>query len=232
MHRIDLPDWAVERGRRMNRFDRIDPARTALLAIDLQKAFTLPDEVFGNQHACDILPQVNRLVRALRAAGGHVIWTRQTVTDIKPYAHPEWHYDAADPFVRRAMDSLTDGDPRHGLHDALEVQPGDIVMNKYRYSAFIRDSSDIEARLAALGVDTLIVTGTVTNVCCESTARDAYMLGYRVLFASDATAAQTDAEHNAALLNLRLNFADIKSTDELVALIEASARRQNFRASA
>jgi nicotinamidase-related amidase len=220
MHRIDLPDWAVERGRRMNRFDRIDPARTALLAIDLQKAFTLPGEVFGNAHACDILPNVNRLAHALRAAGGHVIWTRQTVTDIPPYAHPEWHYDATDPFVRRAMDSLTDGDPRHGLHDALEVEPGDIVMNKYRYSAFIRDSSDIEARLTALGADTLIVTGTVTNVCCESTARDAYMLGYRVLFASDATAAVTDAEHNAALLNLRLNFADIISTDELVALIE------------
>jgi ureidoacrylate peracid hydrolase len=99
-------------------------------------------------------------------------------------------------------------------------------MNKYRYSAFIRDSSDIETRLAALGVDTLIVTGTVTNVCCESTARDAYMLGYRVLFASDATAAKTDAEHNAALLNLRLNFADVKSTDALIALVEESAHER------
>jgi len=53
----------------------------------------------------------------------------------------------------------------------------------------------------------LIITGTLTNVCCESSARDAYMLGYKVLFASDATAAVSDAEHNAALTNLRLNFA-------------------------
>jgi nicotinamidase-related amidase len=226
MHRIDLPDWAVERGRHMNSFNRIDAARTALLVIDLQKAFTLPEEVFGNEHACDILPNVNRLARAMRAAGAPVIFTRQTVTRAPPYAYPEWHYDASDPFVRRALESLTDGDPRHGLHDALEVEPGDIVMNKYRYSAFIRDSSDIETRLAALGVDTLIVTGTVTNVCCESTARDAYMLGYRVLFASDATAAKTDAEHNAALLNLRLNFADVKSTDALIALVEESAHER------
>lgn len=232
MHQIDLPDWAVERGRHMNSFESIDPARTALIVIDLQNAFTLPGEVFGNAHACDILPNVNRLAGALREAGGHVIWTRQTVTDIKPYAHPEWHYDANDPFVRRAMESLTEGDPRHGLHDALEVEPGDIIMNKYRYSAFIRDSSDIETHLAALGVDMIIVTGTVTNVCCESSARDAYMLGYRVLFASDGTAAKTDAEHNAALLNLRLNFADVKSTDELIGLIQASAIRQPLRATA
>ena len=229
MHQIDLPDWAVERGRHMNSFSRIDPARTALLVIDMQKAFMLPGEVFGNEHACDILPNVNRLARAMRDAGGHVIWTRQTATRVPPYAYPEWHYDANDPYVRRALESLSDGDPRHGLHDAADVAPGDVVMNKYRYSAFIRDSSDIESRLAALGADMLIITGTLTNVCCESSARDAYMLGYRVLFASDANAARTDVEHNAALLNVRLNFADVKSTDELIAVIEASAQPAETR---
>jgi len=221
MNQIELPAWAIERGRRLNSFDRIDPARTALIAIDLQIAFTLAGEVFGNANARDIIPNVNRLANAMRAAGGHVLWTRQTVTRELPYAYPEWQYDATDPFVARAIADLTDGAASHQLHEALEVHPDDIVLNKYRYSAFIRDSSDIESRLAALNVDMLIITGTLTNVCCESSARDAYMLGYKVLFASDATAAVSDAEHNAALTNLRLNFADVKSTDALIALIEA-----------
>jgi nicotinamidase-related amidase len=223
MHQIDLPDWAVERGRRLNSFDRIKPARTALIAIDLQRAFTVAGEVFGNENACDILPNVNRLARALRKAGGHVVWTRQTVTRTGPQAHPDWHYDPGDPFVKRAMDALTEGAAGHQLHDAVELHPSDLVLNKYRYSAFIQGSSDIDPYLAARGIETLIIAGTLTNVCCESSTRDAYMLGYRVLFASDATAAVTDIEHNASLMNVRLNFADVKSTDALLSLIGAES---------
>jgi len=88
MNQIELPAWAIERGRRLNSFDRIDPARTALIAIDLQIAFTLAGEVFGNANARDIIPNVNRLANAMRAAGGHVLWTRQTVTRELPYAYP------------------------------------------------------------------------------------------------------------------------------------------------
>lgn len=211
----------------MNHFDRIDPARTALIAIDLQNAFTVEGEIFGNRHACDILPHVNRLAAALRAAGGHVIWTRQTVGLAAPQAVPSWQFDAADPFVRRAMDALTPGAAGHCLHSALDVREGDLILDKYRYSAFIQHSSEIDTRLRALGVDTLIVAGTLTNVCCESSARDAYMLGYRVLFAADGTAAVTDAEHNAALLNLCLNFADVRPIDALLALIDAGAASAN-----
>jgi nicotinamidase-related amidase len=222
MHRIELPGWAVERGRRMNRFERIDPARTALVAIDLQNAFTLPGQVFGNPHACDIIPVVNRLAAAQRAAGGLVVWTRQTISLTPPTAYPSWQYDATDPFVARAIAALTQGADGHALHPGLDLGPGDLVLDKYRYSAFIQHGSDLDQRLAAPGIDTLIIAGTLTNVCCESTARDAYMLGYRILFASDATAAVTDAEHNAALLNLCLNFADVRETAALLAMLEAA----------
>jgi len=68
-------------------------------------------------------------------------------------------------------------------------------------------------------VDTLVIAGTLTNCCCESSARDAFMLGYRVLFAADATAAVSDEEHNAALLNLAVMFADVRRTDDIVALL-------------
>ena len=206
----------------MNDFPRIQPCRTALLAIDMQNAFMLPGQVFGNPHACAIVSNVNRLASALRAAGGQVIWTRQTVSKIPPFALPAWQLDLENPTVQTAVAALSEGDPGHDLHQDLAIDAADAVLNKYRYSAFIQRSG-IEDLLQARGIDTLIVAGTLTNVCCESSARDAYMLGYRILFASDATAAVTDLEHNAALLNLALNFADVRTTKELAALIAVNS---------
>ncbi len=63
----------------------------------------------------------------------------------------------------------------------------------------------------------MIITGTVTNVCCESTARDAMMMNYKVVFVSDGNAAFTDAEHNATLGNMAMLFADVMTTDEVAA---------------
>jgi nicotinamidase-related amidase len=68
----------------------------------------------------------------------------------------------------------------------------------------------------------VVITGTLTNLCCESTAREANMAGYKVIVVSDATATVTDAEHNAALLNLRLNFADVRRTREVLSMIAAA----------
>ena len=87
------------------------------------------------------------------------------------------------------------------------------------FSGLIPGTCDMDAQLKARGIDTLIITGTLTNCCCETTAREANMAGYKVIVVADATAAVTDAEHNAALLNLRLNFADVKRTKAVLAMI-------------
>ena len=97
-------------------------------------------------------------------------------------------------------------------------------MLKRRFSAFIAGSSDLEARLRAGGYDTVIVTGTVTNICCESTARDAMMLNFRTLMVSDANAANSDAEHNATLVNVYQHFGDVMDTDTLVACLVRNAK--------
>ena len=225
MHTIHLPDWAVERGRLLNHFRRIEPDRAALLAIDMQNAFMRPGDVFANPHACDIVPNINGLAAAVRASGGAVIWTRQTISPHAPFAYPDWQFDRSVPRVREAMDALSDGAHGHDLHQDMDVHSTDLVLNKYRYSAFWPHPSQLGAELQARAIDTLIITGTLTNCCCESTARDANMLGYKVLFVSDATAAVTDDEHNAALLNLRIMFADVRSTAEMSALIADSARK-------
>ena len=100
-------------------------------------------------------------------------------------------------------------------------------MRKTRFSALIQGSSDLDAMLRARGIETLIIVGTATNVCCESTARDAIMLNYKVFFkvffVSDANACRTDAEHNATLASLMVMFADVRSTDEMIALLQSRA---------
>src|SRR5476651_944882 len=118
MHKINLPDWAVARGRNMNDFPTIDPARTAVVVIDMQNVFMELDEVFGNQNALDIVPMVNQAVRTLRNAGATVIWTRQTVSDEPSLAMPRWQYDMSIPTVRRAVETMTAGTRSHATHPA------------------------------------------------------------------------------------------------------------------
>ena len=117
---------------------------------------------------------------------------------------------------------LNDGSTGYELWDELEVAPDDIRVTKSRYSAFIQGASDIEPILRARGIQTVIITGVATNVCCESTARDAMMLGFRSLMVSDANAAFTDEEHNATLASFMLFFGDVQSTDGVVDMLNAA----------
>jgi ureidoacrylate peracid hydrolase len=99
-------------------------------------------------------------------------------------------------------------------------------VTKGRFAAFIPGTCDLHRLLQDRDIDTLIVTGTLTNCCCESTARDAMQFNYKVIFVSDANAALTDAEHNATLNNMCALFADVMSTAEV---IDVLARRSNVR---
>ena len=77
--------------------------------------------------------------------------------------------------------------------------PADVKVKKNRFGAFVPGSSQLHSVLQERAIDTVIITGTATNVCCESTARDAMMMNYKVIFVADATATHTDEEHNATL---------------------------------
>ena len=218
-HKVHLPDWAIERGRQLNDFHEVDPARTAFVAIDMQNVFLAPGEVFGNPNALAITGTVNRLAAAFRAAGSPVVWTRQTVDHRPPRAMPDWQYDLSIPEVRAAVATMEAGTHSHALHARMDVAPSDIVIDKYRYGAFSCPGGALEAVLEARDIDTIVIAGTLTNCCCDSTAREANMRGYRVFFLSDATATRTDEEHNAALLTVRLMFADVRTTEEMLALL-------------
>lgn len=218
-HKVELPEWAIARGRQLNDFGTLDPKHTALVVVDMQNVFMEADEVFGNPYALGIVDAVNRVVGGLRAAGALVVWTRQTVAAEPRLAMPPWQYDLSNPAVREAVETMAAGTRSHALHGSLAVHGGDVVIDKYRYGAFSCPAGALKRVLEANEIHTLVIVGTLTNCCCDSTAREANMLGYRVFFLSDATATRTDEEHNAALLCIRLSFADVRTVSELLDLL-------------
>jgi ureidoacrylate peracid hydrolase len=114
--------------------------------------------------------------------------------------------------------ALAEGSIGHQLWTDLVAEPNDLTVVKTKYSAFIQSS--LEPTLRQRGIDTLLVTGTVTGVCCESTARDAMMRNFRTVMVTDANAAMTDEDHNASLSAFYLSFGDILSTDQIVAHLQ------------
>jgi ureidoacrylate peracid hydrolase len=100
--------------------------------------------------------------------------------------------------------------------------PADWLVKKNFYSAFIQGSSDLHDRLQAQGIDTVLIAGTATNVCCESTARDSMMLNYRTVMVSDACSAMSVQEHESCLSNFLFNFGDVQTTDEVLSRLAAT----------
>jgi ureidoacrylate peracid hydrolase len=228
MHKIEIPEAILKRveGRRGPRgaFGGLDGPRTALVVVDLQNAFMLPGFATEVPLAREIVPNVNRLAAAVRENGGEVVWVKMT---LQPDEAVKWsvffdHVLGPD-FAQAELSDLAPGTHGNALYADLDVRPDDLTVEKSRFSAFIQGSSDLDRILRARGIDTVIITGTVTNTCCESSARDAMMLNYKVVFVSDANAAITDDEHNATLANMIRIFGDVRSTDEVVAMLAEGA---------
>lgn len=194
------------------------PARTAHLIVDLQVGFMAPGAMVETPVARDIVPNVNRLCQAVRAAGGLNVFLRFAV-DLDEPNHWGPMYDRMSPETLEAFVAVFGvGAAQYQLWPELEVTPEDLIVDKTRFSAFIPGTCDLHDILTARGIDTIIVTGTVTNCCCESTTRDAMQLGYKALFVADGNASTDDAAHNATLANMAgLFFADVVTADEAIA---------------
>lgn len=206
-------------------FSNIDPKRTALVVVDLQNAFM--DDEIGHAvcpAARDIVPNVNRLAAATRAAGGAVFWIKNTFDDT---CLTEWSVmqDISTPEGRaKRAAAMSENTKGHELWPTLDVRPDDEIVKKYRFSAFLPGASDLPARLRSRGFDTVLITGTVTNVCCESSARDAMMSNFRVIMVSDGNAAMTQVEHEASLTAFYLTFGDVMDTDMIIASLSGATR--------
>ncbi|HEY9530021.1 MAG TPA: isochorismatase family cysteine hydrolase [Burkholderiales bacterium] len=224
MHPTRLPSEIVERLRerrgRLHLFDALDARRTALAVIDMQESFVAEGAPSTVAAAREIVPNINRLAGAMRSRGGAVAWVQATYTREGPGYWPLFFDHIVAPQLSAAiLEGLTEGRPGHALWRELDVQPGDLRVRKNRYSAFFPGACPLPELLCERGVDTVLITGTMTNVCCEASARDAMMAGFKTVMVADANAARSDAEHVAALATLAQFFADVRSSDEVLEML-------------
>lgn len=218
MHQVQIRPHiiarVIARRGRAHWFDTLDPARTALVVIDMQSTFCAPGapaEVAGSR---GIVAPINRLSSKLRALGVPVIWVLHANTHRGEKSDWELFFNhvVSDTVRQRTMESLLPG--KQTVWQELEVGADDITLTKNRYSALIAGASSLERVLRNLGVDTLLIAGTKTNICCESTARDAMMLDFKTVMLSDCCAALSDDEHLATLESFIQQFGDVMDGDE------------------
>jgi ureidoacrylate peracid hydrolase len=215
---------AIERRGGLRVFDSIVCKRTAHIIVDLQNGFMAPGQVAEIGTAREIVPNVNRISDAVRKAGGLVVYIQNTFDEaaIRTWSTFFDHFCSPERRVRM-IEAFTPGADGHALWPGLDVQPEDLKVQKRRFGAFAPGASDSHEILQARGIDTLIVTGTASQVCCESTARDAMMLNYKVFFIADGNATFNDEEHNATLSAMAHTFCDVVDSETMVGVIRAAS---------
>lgn len=193
---------------------RLDRARTALLVIDMQRDFVEEGAIMEVPMARERIPEMQRILRHCRAGGVPVFFTRHVLSDRFDISPLETTY-----IPRLKTEGMREGTP--GAEVIPELTPGadETVIVKHRYDAFYNTQLDTLLRnVRGPGVvDTVIVIGTVTNICCESTARSAFMRDYTVAFVSDANGGLDEASHAATLDIVGKVFGRVMTTDALLA---------------
>jgi len=188
--------------------------KSALLVIDMQKFFLDPSSPTFTCGGLAILPTVKRLIGAFRDAGRPVVYTRHVHRpDGSDLGIMGWWWEGA----------CVEGSVESEVHDDIAPRADEKVVFKHRYSAFY--NTDLETVLRCLKVEDLVVSGIMTNLCCESTVRDAYFRDYRVFFLADGTGSVTEEMHVASLLNLAFGFAHVTNADEVIQAVTKQGER-------
>ncbi|MBM3944649.1 MAG: cysteine hydrolase [SAR202 cluster bacterium] len=212
----------MKRRGRVHLFDSLDPKRTAFLVIDMQNTFVQPGSPAEVAASRGIVAGINAFAAGLRPLGGKVVWITTAVNHTR--AGSEWdnffdHFVSAD-VRQRTIEGLSPGHPGQKLWHELKPETDDIHIVKNRYSAFTPGSSHLERVLRSLRIDNILIGGTKTNICCESTGRDAMMLDFKAVMVSDCCAALSDREHLATLESFIQQFGDVMTSDEALAVLK------------
>jgi nicotinamidase-related amidase len=188
---------------------RLNVSASALMVVDMQRFFLDAASPTFTCGGVAILPTVKRLMTAFRTANRPVIFTRHV-------HHPGdldsgimgWWWEG----------TCLEGSPESEVHPDLAPKPDEKVVFKHRYSAFY--NTDLETVLRCLRVEDIVISGIMSNMCCESTARDAYYRDYRVFLPADGTGSINEEMHVASLLNLAFGFAHVTMSDAIVRQLE------------
>lgn len=203
----------------------IDPAKTALINVDLQNVFVEGFE-FSATDGPDVIQRLNNLSAVCRAHGMKVI---HTINELRADGS---NRGVAAEVVTAYLQStganrkggITEGTDPAKLHKSLDVQESDILLTKPRYGAFT--GTDLDLILRSNGIEAVIIGGIATNVCCDTTAREANQRDYRVFFLSDGTGnhgmqgLSADDIKQATLASIRLAFGQVLTVAETIAKIE------------
>jgi len=224
--RPDVAERALQRRGQHHMVTRLAADKTALIIVDMQNYFVEPGAAVEVPAARAIVPAINRLAKSARAAGSPVVWIQMT--------HDESHLKSWSVFYERLnsaersagdLEALRAGSHMHALWHEMETDPSDLWVHKSRFSAFLPESSDLAKTLRDRGIENVIITGTLTNVCCMTSALDAMMMNFRTIMVSDANAARIEDHHFATLNNIFETFGDVRTTDEVAGLLRDGARQ-------
>jgi len=174
--------------------------RCALLVIDMQNDFVQDGAIMQVKEAMRQIPRIKKLIEKCRELDVPVIYTIQKTDAV--FCPLEV---AALPFLKEA--GMREGSEGAKVVNELAPQAGDLIVYKRRFSAFFQTDLEIllkNVKGSEKPVDTVIICGTVTNVCCESTARDAFFRDYKVVFGTDVNSAHDEEAHNATLRNMEI----------------------------
>ena len=221
-HDVKIPDYVIERimakRGKLEVFDRFAADKTAFLVIDMQNFYVAEVDT-----AISIVPNINRIAAACRERGVPVIWVimRCAENEGAPSQWALYHeYFFTEAKGRNHLTKLSPGNEGYELYPELHVRDRDLVVTKRRFSPFVVGASDLHEKLREMGVENLIVAGTATNMCSESTARDAMMLDYKVVMVEDANAARYDDDHLAGLTSFYQSFGDVRKTDDVIGMLD------------
>jgi ureidoacrylate peracid hydrolase len=207
--RTSLPEKSAAWLDRISAYNRtglqVNPDRAGLLVIDMQNFFLDESGPAYLPAGRVVVGNVRLLIETFRTGNRPVIYTK--------HVH---HPDQLDAGIMAWWwrDMCTEDSFESEIHPDLKPLTREKVIEKHRYSAFY--NTDLETVLRCLGVEDIVITGVMTNMCCESTARDAYYRDYRVFFPADATDTVSEEMHLASLMNLAYGFTVVTQTDTLV----------------
>lgn len=181
---------------------KLDKNKAALFIIDMQRHFCDPESNFFVPKSDLLAVKLKALVEAFSSCNRPIIFTR--------------HIDSDDPnnlMLRWWSEKIRLDDPMSDIVEVLDKSKG-IIVQKDQYDGFF--NTDLEKILRQKNIRQVVVCGVLTNLCCETTARSAFMRGFEVHFLKDGTASFTQEMHDASLLNLAYGFAVLTTIKEVV----------------
>jgi ureidoacrylate peracid hydrolase len=194
--------------------ERCDPRLAALIVVDVPNDFVSPAGSAGKRGedvgaALAMMPRLSRLIEEARRVGLTVVYIKTTHSDWTDT--PSWIYRSSQ---KGGLSTCREGTWGAEFYEGISPLASERVVVKHRYSAFI--NTDLNTVLKAKGIQSVLVTGVATNVCVETTARDAYMFDYYVTMVEDCAAAYDAKLHMATLENMRRHFGLVASSDEII----------------